>query len=152
MVCVHTVTQPHPSPQAPGKDCVQPGPQPGNTPGFRHNFPFFPGFDPSEAIVPVGDGLRLACGTGSIQRVLPPDVPRPLWHHIYDIGGGCHMQEIPPTTCSSLVLPARDTHLQCHRYDATVAWGHLEEAPARIIPIPQARGRLSPTGTTASPG
>ena len=66
MACVHTVTQPHPSPQAPGKDFVQPGPQPGNTPGFRHNFPFFPGFDPSEAIVPVGDGLRLACGTGSI--------------------------------------------------------------------------------------
>ena len=50
------------------------------------------------------------------------------------------------------VLPARDTHLQCHRYDATVAWGHLEEAPARILPVPQARRRPSPTGTMASEG
>ena len=50
------------------------------------------------------------------------------------------------------VFPACDTRLQCHRYDATVAWGRLEEAPARIIPMPQARGRPSPTGTTASPG
>ena len=50
------------------------------------------------------------------------------------------------------VFPAWDTRLQCHRYDATVAWGRLEEAPARIIPMPQARGRPSPTGTTASPG
>ena len=66
MACVHTMTQPHSSPQAPWKDCVQPGPQPGNTPGFRHNFPFFPAFDPGEAVVPVGDGLHLACGLGII--------------------------------------------------------------------------------------
>ncbi|CAD7679514.1 unnamed protein product [Nyctereutes procyonoides] len=50
------------------------------------------------------------------------------------------------------IFPACDTRLQCHRYDATVAWGCLEEAPARKIPIPQARRRPSPTGTMASPG
>ena len=50
------------------------------------------------------------------------------------------------------VFPACDTRLQCHRYDATVAWGHLEEAPARILPVPQARRRPSPTGTMASEG
>ena len=50
------------------------------------------------------------------------------------------------------VFPACDTRLQCHRYDATVAWGRLEEAPARIIPVPRARCRPSPTGTTASLG
>ena len=50
------------------------------------------------------------------------------------------------------VFPAWDTRLQCHRYDATVAWGHLEEAPARILPVPQARRRPSPTGTMASEG
>ena len=66
MACVHTVTQPHPCLQAPGQDYVQPGPQPGNTPGFRHNFPFFPGFHPGEAVVPVGDSLPLACGIGII--------------------------------------------------------------------------------------
>ena len=50
------------------------------------------------------------------------------------------------------VFPACDTRLQCHRYDATVAWGRLEEAPARIIPVPRARCRPSPMGTTASLG
>ena len=50
------------------------------------------------------------------------------------------------------VFPACDTRLQCHRYDATVAWGRLEEAPARIIPVPRARCRPSPPGTTASLG
>ena len=50
------------------------------------------------------------------------------------------------------VFPAWDTRLQCHRYDATVAWGRLEEAPARIIPVLQARGGPSPTGSMASPG
>ena len=42
------------------------------------------------------------------------------------------------------VCPAGDTRLQGHRYEATVAWGHLGEAPARILPVPQSRRRPSP--------
>ena len=50
------------------------------------------------------------------------------------------------------VCPVCDTCLQSHRYEATVAWGRLEEAPDSIIPVPQARHRPYTMGTTASPG
>ena len=63
MVCAHRDTT-HPSPQAPGKDCVHPGPQPGHTPGFRHDCPVFPNLTPEKPLYPSGMVSVLPVGQG----------------------------------------------------------------------------------------
>ena len=77
-------------------------------------------------------------------------VPVPTCVHIGPRGPGCMYTSRKNVWVE--VCPAGDTRLQGHRYEATVAWGRLGKAPARTLPVPQARCRPSPTGTTASPG